>query len=73
MYEQWTGQVINRGKLALFFSNKISSSCKQGILPLKSFVEGNFPTTYLGAPQSPRHITSQMLEGLVQKNLEESS
>lgn len=62
-----SGQTNNKGKFALFFSNRISSLRKRGMSPLTGFVEEFFPTIYLGTPLSLGRLKARMLKGLVQK------
>lgn len=66
-YEKWSGQATNKEKSALFLSNKITSSRRQGLLRLIGFVEGMLLTKYLGAPLISGLLISWMLDSLVQK------
>ncbi|XP_042988639.1 uncharacterized protein LOC122316171 [Carya illinoinensis] len=50
LYENWTGQVLNKNKSAILFSNKISNTRKSSILRMTGFSEGSFPFKYLGVP-----------------------
>ncbi|XP_042958059.1 uncharacterized protein LOC122293578 [Carya illinoinensis] len=50
LYENWTGQVLNTEKSAIYFSKKISTYRKNSLLHLSGFLEGSFPFKYLGVP-----------------------
>ncbi|XP_035541522.1 uncharacterized protein LOC118344586 [Juglans regia] len=50
LYELWTGQILNKSKSAIFFSNKIPAHRKSSLLHLTGFSEGSFPFKYLGVP-----------------------
>ncbi|KAF8406683.1 hypothetical protein HHK36_008774 [Tetracentron sinense] len=49
-YERWSGQLINKEKSALFFSDHITQGRRVGLKRLTGFVEGKFPVVYLGVP-----------------------
>ncbi|KAG6621585.1 hypothetical protein I3842_Q018400 [Carya illinoinensis] len=49
-YEDWTGQVSNKEKSAIFFSKHISMHRKRSILRITGFSKGSFPFKYLGVP-----------------------
>lgn len=67
VYEKWSGQLINKDKLALFFSKHIIMSRRRSLLRLNGFVEGKFPLTYLGVPLVSGWLTSRDLESFVRK------
>lgn len=50
LYEDWTGQVVNKAKLAIFFSKSCSRQCSLNLLRITSYTEDNIPTIYLGVP-----------------------
>lgn len=65
--KHWSGQAIDKEKCSLFLSNKTSSSRKRGPIQLIGFVEWICPIEYLGASLSLGYLTTQMMDGLVQK------
>ncbi|XP_022867657.1 uncharacterized protein LOC111387334 [Olea europaea var. sylvestris] len=67
LYEKWTGQVINKEKLAIFFAKHCGTIHKQEVLRLSSFREGSFPIIYLGVPVVVGRLTAHHLHFLVEK------
>ncbi|XP_035545050.1 uncharacterized protein LOC109016147 [Juglans regia] len=67
IYESWTGQLINKEKTAMFFSNKISIARKRNLKRLTGFSEGKFPFKYLGIPIVSGKLKIADLEELVRK------
>ncbi|KAG6638041.1 hypothetical protein CIPAW_10G007400 [Carya illinoinensis] len=47
-YEDWSGQVLNKGKTAIFFYKHISIPRKSSIFRITDFSESSFPFKYLG-------------------------
>lgn len=66
-FEEWSSQLINKEKSAMFMSNKISNTKMRELIHLSCFSEGKMPTTYLDASLASRGLTAPMLEPLVFK------
>ncbi|KAF8413601.1 hypothetical protein HHK36_001593 [Tetracentron sinense] len=66
-YERWSGQLINKEKSALFFSDHITQGRRVGLKRLTGFVEGKFPVVYLGVPLVVGRLKVRDLEPLVTK------
>ncbi|XP_022895288.1 uncharacterized protein LOC111409474 [Olea europaea var. sylvestris] len=67
LYENWSGQKINKEKTAIFFSKNCSVTRKGVALRESSFKEGQFPVIYLGVPVVQGRLTARHLEPLVEK------
>ncbi|KAJ0088691.1 hypothetical protein Patl1_32423 [Pistacia atlantica] len=67
VYEKWSGQLINKEKLAVYFSKSITLARRRILMRTTGFVEGKFPFTYLGVPMVSGRLTSRHLEPLVEK------
>ncbi|XP_042958082.1 uncharacterized protein LOC122293613 [Carya illinoinensis] len=66
-YEEWSGRLINKEKSSIFLSKLIGFARRQSLLRLTGFVDGVFPTTYLGAPLVTGHLKAWTLEPLITK------
>lgn len=64
LYGSWSRQAFNKDKPARFMLKKIPSECERSPLRGSGFVEGNFPTKYLGAPLFPGRMTAHVFEPL---------
>lgn len=58
-YESWLGQLINTEKYAIYFSKHINLARRRELLRISGFVEGSFPTTYLGVPLVTGRLTAR--------------
>ncbi|KAG6658189.1 hypothetical protein CIPAW_04G143500 [Carya illinoinensis] len=64
-YETLLGQMINKDKTSMFFSQKITSACKRALKRMTRFSEGSFPFKYLGVPIVLGRLKHAHLEGMV--------
>ncbi|KAG2675782.1 hypothetical protein I3760_12G022400 [Carya illinoinensis] len=66
-YEDWSGQLISKDKVALLFLNKISTARKRNLKRITGFTEGKFPFKYLGVPIVLGRLKIADLKELVNK------
>lgn len=66
-YEDWSGQLINKEKSSIFLSKRIAYARRRSLLRMTGFVEGVFPSIYLGVPLVSGRLKARALEPLVNK------
>ncbi|XP_057975276.1 uncharacterized protein LOC131162686 [Malania oleifera] len=67
VYEKWLGQYISKEKFVVYFSELLNISMRREIIKTSGFLEGSFPTTYLGIPLVFGQLKARVLEPLVNK------
>ncbi|XP_015160507.1 uncharacterized protein [Solanum tuberosum] len=67
MYEEQSGQLINKEKSFFYLFNKAAHSSVQTVEEVTSFCKGNFPLTYLGCPISHSKKKKSHFKELIKK------